>query len=119
VISAVAQGGHAEAWRFRRRGEAITGSALDGINDYVALNQQQMEASIADATAQYESAAWTLGSVLLVSLVVAVVSTLWISLNISRGLGRAVGLANAIALGDLSQKLVARATTRSGTSSTP
>ncbi len=89
-------------------GRTITGAALKGMNDYIALNHQQMEASIAEASAQYQSAAWTLGSALLASFVVAIVSALWISFNISRGLGRAVGLANAIASGDLSQKIAVK-----------
>src|SRR5262249_44738489 len=41
------------------------------------------------------------GGVLLFSIAVAV----WLSLNISRGLGKAVGLANAVAIGDLDQKV--------------
>jgi methyl-accepting chemotaxis protein len=41
------------------------------------------------------------GGVLLFSVVVAV----WLSLNISRGLGKAVDLANAVAIGDLGQKV--------------
>jgi methyl-accepting chemotaxis protein len=39
------------------------------------------------------------------SLLIAVVAAVWISLNISRSLGRAVGLADAVAIGDLSQKI--------------
>ncbi|HEX2839743.1 methyl-accepting chemotaxis protein [Hyphomicrobium sp.] len=41
------------------------------------------------------------GAVLMFSIAVAI----WLSLNISRGLGKAVGLANAVAIGDLDQKV--------------
>ncbi len=41
------------------------------------------------------------GGVLLFSVIVAV----WLSLNISRGLGKAVDLANAVAIGDLGQQV--------------
>ena len=41
---------------------------------------------------------------MIASLVVAVVAATWIALNISRGLGRAVGLADAVATGDLTKR---------------
>jgi methyl-accepting chemotaxis protein len=40
-----------------------------------------------------------------VSLLIAVAAALWISLNISRGLGKIAALAEAVALGDLDQKV--------------
>ncbi|WP_338319715.1 HAMP domain-containing protein, partial [Bradyrhizobium ottawaense] len=39
------------------------------------------------------------------SLAVAIGAALWISISISRSLGRAVGLAGAVAEGDLSQTI--------------
>ncbi|ABD90195.1 methyl-accepting chemotaxis protein [Rhodopseudomonas palustris] len=39
------------------------------------------------------------------SLVIALGSAIWIAFNISRGLGRAVDLADAVAIGDLSKKI--------------
>jgi methyl-accepting chemotaxis protein len=42
---------------------------------------------------------------ILVSLTFAVAAAIWIAVNISRGLNRAVGLADAVAIGDLSQKI--------------
>jgi methyl-accepting chemotaxis protein len=44
-------------------------------------------------------------SIVMASLLIAIASAIWISLNISRGLSRAVGLADAVAIGDLSQKI--------------
>ena len=46
-------------------------------------------------------------SIILASLLIAVASATWIALNISRGLSRAVGLADAVAAGDLTQTLKA------------
>ena len=42
------------------------------------------------------------------SLLIAVVAATWIALSISRGLSSAVGLANAVAIGDLSQTITVK-----------
>jgi methyl-accepting chemotaxis protein len=44
-------------------------------------------------------------SIIIVSLLAAVGSAIWIAMNISRGLSRAVDLANAVSIGDLSRKI--------------
>ena len=56
-------------------------------------------------TEQANQAETILIGTVVVSLLIAVGSALWIALNISRGLSRAVGLAQAVAIGDLSQKI--------------
>jgi methyl-accepting chemotaxis protein len=59
----------------------------------------------AEAAADASRAKMILISIIMASLLVAVGSAVWIAINVSRGLSRAVGLANAVAIGDLSQKI--------------
>ncbi|MCU4178665.1 methyl-accepting chemotaxis protein [Bosea sp. BH3] len=47
-------------------------------------------------------------AIVLSTLVIAIAAAFWIALNISRGVASAVGLANAVALGDLSQTVKAK-----------
>ncbi|MGE3935913.1 MAG: methyl-accepting chemotaxis protein, partial [Rhodospirillaceae bacterium] len=75
------------------------------LDEYMGRVQGQMEDAKKEAVATYESARMILLSVVALSLVIAVGAALWIAISISRGLGRAVGLANAVAIGDLSQKV--------------
>jgi methyl-accepting chemotaxis protein len=61
-----------------------------------------------DATAHehYETSKNILVTTAIGALLLSIAMGTWISLNVNRGLTRAVGLANAVALGDLSQKAV-------------
>ena len=75
------------------------------INELIDLQHRQMTQAEAEATAQYDSARTFLIVAILLSLLIAVGSGLWISLNVSRGLGRAGALAQAVASGDLTQTI--------------
>ena len=86
-------------------GRKAVGEAMDVANEYVEFVKKAM-ADQAEQASQDGSRAQILVLVLvLTSLVIAVAAATWIAINISRGLGRAVGLADAVALGDLSQKI--------------
>jgi len=86
-------------------GRKAFNQSLDAIEQYVKRNEQQM-AEVADAGAREAAFAKMLMiSVVIAALLIAVASALWIALNISRGLARAVGLADAVAIGDLSHKI--------------
>ncbi|MBR0903848.1 methyl-accepting chemotaxis protein [Bradyrhizobium liaoningense] len=86
-------------------GRKVFNETLNAVEQYVKLNEKQM-ADVAEEGAQEASLAKTLLiSIIIGALLIAVASATWIALNISRGLGRAVGLANAVAVGDLSQKI--------------
>src|SRR5665213_822059 len=86
-------------------GRKVFNETLDAVEQYVLLNQKQM-AGLADEGAREATFAKTLLiSIIFGSLLIAVGSATWIALNISRGLNRAVGLANAVSLGDLSQTI--------------
>jgi methyl-accepting chemotaxis protein len=73
--------------------------------DLVQLNQQLVAEAEASARQQYESARYLLIAIVAIVLVIAAVMGTWISLSISRRLGQAMVLANAVAEGDLTQTL--------------
>ncbi len=73
--------------------------------EIIDLNARKMEEGRVSAQQLYDSTRVTLLSVTLASLVIAVGAAGWIAVSISRGLGRSVGLANAVAIGDLGQQI--------------
>jgi len=86
-------------------GRAATREALAIGAEYVANAQKRMDEDVTEANAQADSAKAILVGVVLASLLFAVAGATWIALSISRGLGKAVSLANAVAIGDLDQKI--------------
>ncbi|TPQ36404.1 methyl-accepting chemotaxis protein [Bradyrhizobium guangdongense] len=86
-------------------GRKVFNEALDAIEQYVKLNEKQMADVAEEGARDAALAKMLLVSIIIGALLIAVASATWIALNISRGLGRAVGLANAVAIGDLSQKI--------------
>ncbi len=71
------------------------------INDLTTHNQQLMQQADDDTTQWAQSARTLMVVILLASLVIAASMATWLALSISRGLGKAVSLANAVASGDL------------------
>jgi methyl-accepting chemotaxis protein len=79
--------------------------ALAAVDAYVDFSAKRVT-DLANAGSEEASFAKTLLiCIIMVSLLIAVASATWIAVNISRGLSRAVGLADAVALGDLSKKI--------------
>jgi methyl-accepting chemotaxis protein len=74
-------------------------------SDYMEMAKKNMAESAASARTEAETAKMVLIAVVLASLLFAVAAATWIALSISRGLGKAVSLANAVAIGDLDQKI--------------
>ncbi len=81
-------------------GEA-TGAAAE-YADYVRTSMAELAAQ---AQTDGNRAQLLLLALVIASLIIALAAATWIALNISRGLSRAVGLADAVALGDLSKKI--------------
>jgi methyl-accepting chemotaxis protein len=77
------------------------------LNVYAERTRQLMDLTNAQASAEAASAKLLLLALLLGSLVIAVGAASWIAISISRNLSRAVGLANAVAIGDLGQQVQA------------
>lgn len=86
-------------------GRKAFNEALESFEEYVNFTDKLMADLEAAGSQEAAFAKILLISIILVSLLIAVVSATWIALNISRGLSRAVGLADAVAIGDLSQKI--------------
>ena len=85
----------------RKHAEA-TVTAAGAYTDHVVKMETDLVATSNAASAQ---AKMMMIAIVALSFVIAVVSATWIALNISRSLGRAVGLANTVATGDLSQTI--------------
>ncbi|MBC9876920.1 HAMP domain-containing protein [Bradyrhizobium sp. INPA01-394B] len=75
------------------------------LDEYVVFLRKLMADRSEQAREDGARAQLMLISLVLASLLVAVVAATWIALNISRGLSRAVNLADAVAIGDLSHKI--------------
>ena len=86
-------------------GRKAFNESLQAIEEYIKLNDKQMADIATEGTNEAAFAKTTLVAIIIGSLLIALASATWIALNISRGLSRAVGLADAVAIGDLSQKI--------------
>src|SRR6185437_10064575 len=79
--------------------------SLGAFGEYVKHTDGVMSALSAAGSKEAAFAKTLLISIIVVSLLIAVVAATLIAVSISRGLSRAVGLADAVAIGDLSQKI--------------
>ena len=86
-------------------GRSAFNDALASAEEYVRFIDKRMTDQGAAGSQEAAFAKTLLIGILIASLLIAVASAIWIAANISRGLGRAVDLANAVALGDLSKKI--------------
>jgi methyl-accepting chemotaxis protein len=81
------------------------GEAMEAANVYIANVKKNMAEQGAKAHEDGNRAQFLLISAVLASLVIGLIAAIWISISIARGLSRAVGLAGAVAGGDLSQTI--------------
>ncbi|MDA9467498.1 methyl-accepting chemotaxis protein [Bradyrhizobium sp. CCBAU 53415] len=79
--------------------------ALTAASDYINFVKKQMAEESEQAKVDGSRAILILASLILASLVIAIAAAVWMALNISRSLSMAVGLADAVAIGDLSQRI--------------
>jgi methyl-accepting chemotaxis protein len=78
---------------------------LDGI---ASLNKTQLAAAKEEADRLYQSGRRFLIGLAAFAAVIAAAAGTWIAYTIGRGLSQAVGLANAVAIGDLEQRISVR-----------
>lgn len=90
-----------EALALLEKGRAARKEARDTLDALIDLNNEQLDQTKAETEELYASSRATLLTLLAVSALVAVVASTWIVLAMSRALASAVGLANAVASGDL------------------
>ncbi|QIP05565.1 methyl-accepting chemotaxis protein [Bradyrhizobium symbiodeficiens] len=86
-------------------GRKVVADATEAMGAYVTNTKRQMAEQAAQSQEDSRRAQLILIVLVVVSLIVAAVGAVWISINISRSLAKAVGLADAVAIGDLSQKI--------------
>jgi methyl-accepting chemotaxis protein len=87
---------------------ALVSEVNKHLAELVEVNDRYMQQSASEATRQYETARTMLLAATAIVLLVGIGAALWISLSISRGLGRAVALAGAVAGGDLNQQVTVK-----------
>jgi methyl-accepting chemotaxis protein len=85
--------------------KALVDDGKAQLNEITDLNNQIMVEAVEGAAQQYQSARMLLIAALVAALLVAVSTATWIALAISRGLKKAISLANAVAAGDLSRQV--------------
>ncbi|MET4221673.1 methyl-accepting chemotaxis protein [Bradyrhizobium sp. LB14.3] len=86
-------------------GRKIVNEALESMGAYVENTKKQMTEQAVQSKEEGHQAQFLLMMLLGISLIVAIGAALWISISISRSLGRAVSLAGAVADGDLNQTI--------------
>ncbi len=85
-----------------RKNAEATVAAAGAYTDHVVKLESDL---VATSTAVSTQAKTMMIAIVALSFLIAVGSATWIALNISRSLGRAVGLAKSVATGDLSQTI--------------
>jgi methyl-accepting chemotaxis protein len=83
-------------------GAKAANDVLAAAEDYIDLQKAQFKQAQSMATSAYESARTLLMSVIAAAILLGTGAALWIALTTSRGLRSAIGLAEAVAIGDLS-----------------
>jgi methyl-accepting chemotaxis protein len=91
--------------RSSSEGRKIVNEALESMGAYVENTKKQMAEQAVQSKEEGHQAQFLLMMLLGISLIVAIGAALWISISISRSLGRAVSLAGAVADGDLNQTI--------------
>lgn len=81
------------------------GEAIAIGDEYIAFINKQVSDRSDQAMEDGSRAKFILLTITIASLLIAVGAATWIAVSISRALGRAVGLADAVAIGDLGQKI--------------
>jgi methyl-accepting chemotaxis protein len=87
------------------QGRTLVAQIQDHLKEISDLNEQFMRQTETEAAQQYDNAREILLGATAAVLLIGIVAALWMSLSISRGLGRAVGLADAVSIGDLNQQV--------------
>jgi methyl-accepting chemotaxis protein len=86
-------------------GRKVVSDTLEAADGYIHNVKKNMAEQAEQSKQDGARAEMLLMSLVIASLLIAVVAATWIALNISRALAQAVGLADAVAIGDLSHKI--------------
>ncbi|MFN3673579.1 MAG: MCP four helix bundle domain-containing protein, partial [Bosea sp. (in: a-proteobacteria)] len=106
VVRMASEGGNIKAIELTSgRGMNVVTAMMQRLGALTDLIKKASAQAATEAVAQAELAKTLLLAILAASLLIATSAAFWIALNISRGLSSAVGLANAVAIGDLSHSI--------------
>ena len=86
-------------------GRKVVADAIEAADVYIKNVKKNMAEQAEQSKQDGARAEMLLMSLVIASLLIAAVAATWIALNISRALAQAVGLADAVAIGDLSHKI--------------
>jgi methyl-accepting chemotaxis protein len=84
----------------------MTNAVTKRVEELVAYNTEQLNAADEAGNQTFTTARNFLIAVIIGSLLLAGAAAAWIAISISKGLGKIAGLASAVALGDLDQRVV-------------
>ncbi|HEY0327475.1 MAG TPA: methyl-accepting chemotaxis protein [Rhodopseudomonas sp.] len=104
ILATAGEGGNIRAQAISiGEGRKAFNESLTAFDDYITLIKRRMNELATAGAEEAASAKALLAAIIAASLLIATASALWIAINISRSLGRAVKLADAVASGDLTQ----------------
>jgi methyl-accepting chemotaxis protein len=98
----------AEAHALATKGAEIRTQAVDTLDQIEVLNDTELDAATVSAEKLYADSRTFLFALLAGSAIIAIGAALWIVISMSRALSAALGLANAVAGGDLSAEAKVR-----------
>ena len=102
----VGEGGNIRAAKISmNEGQTAATATFAAAAEFIDHSKKAMTELSADSNQQANQAQMVLIGAVVVSLLIAIGSAFWMSLSVSGTLSRAVGLADAVAIGDLSQKI--------------
>lgn len=106
MASLVRAGNTAEASRLStNEGRQVANEMTETLSGIVERNQQRMVQADLDTNKQYADTRNLVIGITLAALTIAIAFALWIAVGISAGLSRMMIVANAVAIGDLDQRV--------------
>jgi methyl-accepting chemotaxis protein len=87
------------------QGRALLADATQKLDEVIEQSRAAMAHATTEVQSQYDTSRLVLIGALIAMVIAAAATALWIGVTISRGLGRAISLANAVAIGDLEQQV--------------
>lgn len=106
VLDIVAEGGNIKAANTTmNEGRLALNDTLAIVAEYAAFVTKRTQDITTEAAEEAAFAKLLLMSIVAISTLIGIVAALWIAISISRNLARAVGLANAVANGDLTKTI--------------
>ncbi|WP_427024389.1 HAMP domain-containing methyl-accepting chemotaxis protein [Aureimonas ureilytica] len=93
-----------------QRQNPLAAKVDERLDQVLATAQNRANSFLEEAAAAYDTTSMTLIAVLVGAILLGTGAAIWMALSISRGLNQSVALANAIAQGDLTQRLEPKGT---------